>query len=388
MGMNILKEYQGLLVLSWVYGVSFFSVLFMVMSAGRLAYEMGYIALATLPMGLQYTGIMFGAIPVSKVLMRYGARTGFIIMQCVGLLSSILLITTVQTNSFTLLLVSSFLMGVFIASNHQIRYMASDTVSKDKKNIAISAVLASSIVGGFMAGTVANASSALSSTPFLGVFYMHFFMLLLGMLALVLFKIPVNKIIVKDYNVNFSLLKKDGVTATIIITAISYSSMTFLMTAVPIVMNTLDISIFSSNTAIGYHALGMSVPSLFVGYLISKTSAKTMVRVGATIFMLMVYIHLFIPSTVFSLTFGLILLGIGWCSMFISGTTMLTKLLEPQERLQIQGFVDFCVFSLTALGALGAGIILHFFGWQGANMIVFMGAVVVFGLTLTIEKGT
>ena len=384
--MSILKQYQGLFVLSWVYGVNFFSNLFMIMSAGRLAYDMGYIALATLPMGLQYTGIMFGAIPVSKILMIFGVRKGFTLMQLVGILASVLMITAVTVSSFAILLIASFVMGIFIASNHQIRYMASDTVTMDKKSIAVSLILATSIFGGLFASGFANMANGWTDTPFLGIFYAHLFVNTLGLIALLIFKIPVQKIALKNYNINFSLLKKDGVVSAIIIVAFAYSSMAFLMTLVPVLMHKMGINIFQSNTAVGYHALGMSVPSLIVGYIISKTTTKFTILIGAFMFMSMVYLHLFIPTTVFTLSLGLVLLGVGWCAMFVAGTTLITKILTPSERVQIQGFVDFCVFSLTAIGALGAGITLHYIGWQGANVIVFSGTAVIVALTLSIKK--
>ena len=384
--MNILKQYQGLFVLSWVYGVNFFSTLFMIMSAGRLAYDMGYIALATLPMGIQYTGIMFGAIPVSKILMIFGVKKGFSLMQSVGVLASVLMITAVMISSFTILLIASFVMGIFIASNHQIRYMASDTVTMDKKSIAVSIILATSIIGGLFASGFANIANGWTDTPFLGIFYAHLFVNTLGLIALLVFKIPVQKIVVKNYSINFSLLKKDGMISAILILAIAYGSMTFLMTLVPILMHKMDINIFKSNTAVGYHALGMSLPSLIVGYIISKTTAKFTILIGAFVFMSMVYLHIFVPATVFTLSLGLVLLGVGWCAMFVAGTTLVTKILTPSERVQIQGFVDFCVFSLTAVSALSAGIALHYIGWQGANAIVFSGAVIIVVLTLSIKK--
>ena len=384
--MNILKQYQGLLVLSWVYGVNFFSTLFMIMTAGRMAYDMGHIALATLPMGLQYTGIMFGAIPVSKILMIFGVRKGFFLMQLVGILASLLMITAVTMSSFKLLLLASFVMGIFIASNHQIRYMASDTVTRDKKSIAVSFILATSIVGGLFASGFANIANTWSDTPFLGIFYAHLFVNTLGLIALLVFKIPVQKIEVKNYSINFSLLKKDGMIPAIIIVAIAYSSMTFLMTLVPIFMHKININIFQSNSAVGYHALGMSLPSLIVGYIISKTTTKFTILMGALIFMSMVYLHLFVPATVFTLSLGLVLLGVGWCAIFVAGTTLITKILTPSERVQIQGFVDFCVFSLTAVSALSAGIALHYIGWQGANAIVFIGTVIIVAFTLSIKK--
>ncbi len=367
---SILKRYQGLLVLSWVYGLSFFSTLFMIMTAGRFAYELGFITLATLPMGMQYSGIMCGTIPVSKILMRFGVRQGFIIMQIVGLVASCILVISVLLQSFALLLMASFVMGVFISGQHQIRYMASDTVVANQRALAVSTILASSIVGGLFASSIANGADFLTNTPFLGIYITHFVMILFGFIALLMFDIPVNKISIKDYKLDFSLLKRTGVKPAIVIIALGYSSMTFLMTAVPIVMSKMGIDIFTSNKAIGYHALGMALPSLCVGYFIAKTSTHTIVFIGAVLYSTMIFIHLLLEPSIFTLTLGLVLLGIGWCCIFVSGSTMITEILPTSERIKIQGFVDFCVFGLTAIAGLSTGIALYFIGWVGANIVV------------------
>ena len=45
---------------------------------------------------------------------------------------------------------------------------------------------------------------------------------------------------------------------------------------------------------------------------------------------------------------SLMLLGVGWNFMFISGTTMLTETYRPAEKALVQGGNDFLVFAMAA----------------------------------------
>jgi MFS family permease len=61
---------------------------------------------------------------------------------------------------------------------------------------------------------------------------------------------------------------------------------------------------------------------------------------------------------------SMVLLGIGWNFLFVSGTTMLTQTYSDEERFKAQATNDFAVFSTSATASLLAGTLLHAVGWS------------------------
>jgi hypothetical protein len=52
---------------------------------------------------------------------------------------------------------------------------------------------------------------------------------------------------------------------------------------------------------------------------------------------------------------ALVLLGVSWNFAFVGATALLTQSYHPSEQTKVQAFNEGVVFSLIALGSLGAG---------------------------------
>ena len=67
--------------------------------------------------------------------------------------------------------------------------------------------------------------------------------------------------------------------------------------------------------------------------------------------------------------FALVFLGFGWNFLFISGTSLLVLTYKEEEKYRAQGFNDFVVYSVHALGSLSAGILIVLTNWKIMNLI-------------------
>jgi len=144
--------------------------------------------------------------------------------------------------------------------------------------------------------------------------------------------------------------------------------MSFIMTATPISMHVHD---HHSDTATAWviqsHLLGMYVPSLFSGVLISRIG----VRVGMTAGLVLMLACVAIASAGRDLMhywWGLVLLGVGWNLLFVSGTALLTTTYRPAERFRAQAVNEFAVFGTQAAASLLAGPAIYLLGWQTLNL--------------------
>jgi hypothetical protein len=76
---------------------------------------------------------------------------------------------------------------------------------------------------------------------------------------------------------------------------------------------------------------------------------------------------------------ALVLLGVGWNFLFLSGTNLLPRGYAPAERFRVQSLNDFLIFSVQAAVSLGSGWALLQVGWNG---VLWLAAVPVIGFTV------
>jgi MFS family permease len=66
---------------------------------------------------------------------------------------------------------------------------------------------------------------------------------------------------------------------------------------------------------------------------------------------------------------ALVLLGVGWNFLYISGTTLLTQTYRPEERAKAQGANDQAIFVMMAVSSLASGMTVTTVGWERVNLL-------------------
>jgi MFS family permease len=140
------------------------------------------------------------------------------------------------------------------------------------------------------------------------------------------------------------------------------------MTATPISMHVHD-GHSDAQTAwvIQSHLLGMYAPSLFTGALVARIGTRAGMAAGLALLATCVAIDAS-GRALMHYWWGLVLLGVGWNLLFVSGTTLLTTAYRPAERFRAQGLNEFAVFGTQALASLLAGPAIHSLGWASLNL--------------------
>jgi hypothetical protein len=64
----------------------------------------------------------------------------------------------------------------------------------------------------------------------------------------------------------------------------------------------------------------------------------------------------------------MVLVGVGWCFLFVGGTTLLTEAYAPAEKAKTQGMNDLLIYFTMAATSLTSGAILYGFGWNTLNL--------------------
>ena len=342
-------------------------------------------SLSTLPMSISVVGIAIGAIFASKLMSITGRKVGFIVASIGNTLVSILAAYSILIQSFSIYCVANFFLGMGMAFTHQYRFAAAESVSKDKVPRAISIILLGGIVSAFIGPSVANFSKDLFSNHMYIGSYLSLAALTFLPTIFFLFYKNTSKI---ELSFKYSgrsyleLVSQPRFLQAVISSAFGYAIMTFLMTGTPLSMHVIDgISLNKTSIVIQIHVACMFLPSLIAGNLVKKIGHSKMMYVGVGLYFITVVISLFDQSFL-NYMLALVFLGFGWNFLFISGTSLLVLTYKEEEKYRAQGFNDFVVYSVHALGSLSAGVLIVLTNWKIMNLICIPLIIVIILITL------
>ena len=342
-------------------------------------------SLSTLPMSISVVGIAIGAIFASKLMSITGRKIGFIVASIGNTLVSILAAYSIFIQSFSIYCVANFFLGMGMAFTHQYRFAAAESVSKDKVPRAISIILLGGIVSAFIGPSVANFSKDLFSNHMYIGSYLSLAALTFLPTIFFLFYKNTSKI---ELSFKYSgrsyleLVSQPRFLQAVISSAFGYAIMTFLMTGTPLSMHVIEgISLNKTSIVIQIHVACMFLPSLIAGNLVKKIGHSKMMYVGVGLYCITVVISLFDQSFL-NYMLALVFLGFGWNFLFISGTSLLVLTYKEEEKYRAQGFNDFVVYSVHALGSLSAGILIVLTNWKIMNLICIPLIIVIILITL------
>ena len=342
-------------------------------------------SLSTLPMSISVVGIAIGAVIASKLMSITGRKIGFIIASVGNTLVSVLAAYSIFIQSFSLYCFVNFFLGIGMAFTHQYRFAAAESVNKDKVPRAISIILLGGIVSAFIGPSVANFSKDMFNNHMYVGSYLSLAALTFLPTIFFLFYKNTSKI---EISVKYSgrsyleLVSQPRFLQAVISSAFGYAIMTFLMTGTPLSMHVMEgISLNKTSIVIQIHVACMFLPSLIAGNLIKKIGHSKMMYVGVGLYCITVIISLFDQSFL-NYMIALIFLGFGWNFLFISGTSLLVLTYNEEEKYRAQGFNDFVVYSVHALGSLSAGVLIVLTNWKIMNLICIPLIIVIILITL------
>ena len=329
-------------------------------------------SLSTLPISVSIIGIAFGAIIATKLMSLIGRKAGFIIASLVSSAVSILAAFSIMEQNFIMYCIANFFIGIGMAFTHQYRFAAAESVEKSKAPKAISIILLGGIVSAFLGPSLANYSKDIVTTHLYVGSYLSLAILTFIPSIIFLFYKNNSKL---NYNEKSSgrsymeLISQPKFLQAVVASAFGYAIMTFLMTATPISMHVMEkMSLDKTSIVIQFHVAFMFLPSLITGNLIKKYGHNIIMYLGLIMYSVTILIS-FLDQNFYNYLFALIFLGIGWNFLFISGTSLLVLNYKEEEKFKAQGFNDFIVYSIHAIGSLSAGVFLMLTNWKIMNIL-------------------
>ncbi|MDG0979150.1 MAG: MFS transporter [Halieaceae bacterium] len=325
-------------------------------------------SIATLPVSLMILGTALGTIPASRIMQTFGRKTGFIGAAIAAAGAMVLAGIAIEKSLFWLYCIATACTGVTIAFSQQFRFAAAESVSLHRAGLAISLILIGSIGGAFLGPELISQGERFADNAFIGALQAAAGFFCIAAILLACLSLP-ETIAATDQDPAqaprplLEIAQNPYFILAVLSGTVGYGVMTYIMTATPVSMHVHDgHSLTDTAEVIRAHVLGMYVPSLFSGLLITRFGEKPIITLGLIAYAVTLAAA-FAGQQVMHYAVSMILLGVGWNFMFVGGTTLLVSTYRASERFRVQGVNDAAVFGTSAVGSLLAGTLLSSFGW-------------------------
>lgn len=341
--------------------------------------------LATLPIALVVIGVAASTLPTGRLQARFGRRAVFLAYGVLAIGAALLAAGSLAMESFAGYCLATFLMGWSGAAGHQYRFAALELVPAPLAPQATSVLLLGGILAAFVGPEMAVRGRELLATEYAGSYLLLAAGYVAGMILLGFYREQGHFDSV-DHQAGRPLgavVRNPVVILAISSAAVAYGVMTFLMTATPISMHELSgHSLEATKWVIQSHIVGMYLPSMFFGFLFSRLGPRTMLWLGTAGLAGTLAIALTGVEFLHYWT-ALVLLGVGWNFLFLTGTNLLALGHRRSERFRVQSLNDFLTFSVQAMVSLGSGWFLFTLGWQG---LLWAGAFPVLAFVILLTR--
>jgi MFS family permease len=346
---------------------------------------------ATVPLSLGIVMMAATTMPASFLMRRVGRRTGLIIGALIGAGGGVAAAYAIWLADFSAFCAGTMIIGSSMAFTQQYRLAACESVPMEQASRAVSYVLIGSLGAALINPQLALAAQDwFPSAKYAGSFIVVSLLYVAGAIVLTRLKMPA-AVHAQTPGPDDSLgdvVARSNFRMAVFASACAYAVMSFVMTAAPLSMHTLDHHDLQSTTwVIQSHVLAMYLPSLFTGRIILRFGERNVMMAGGA---------LLAGCAIISLTghhmmhywWGLVLLGVGWNLLFVAGTTLLVRSVHGPIRYKALAINEFVVFGSQACASLLAGLAVQQVGWQTLNLLTLpVLAVMVFAASrLTVDR--
>ncbi|MCB0174392.1 MAG: MFS transporter [Anaerolineae bacterium] len=341
------------------------------------------------------------AYPIGRFMNVAGRRRGLTVGHVLGICGALMAGWAVVSESLLFFITGILFIGLAKGVNDLGRYAAAEANVLHRRARALSLVVFGGTVGSITGPTLISSTGNLAesfgfprfSGPFLAA--TAFFVLMMIVVNLFLRPDPLQiaqqlaetepeaAVPVPQEGRSFSQIFWGDHRAKLAIAAMVFGQLTMVlvMTITPVHMTNHHHDIGPISWVIMAHTMGMFGLSFLVGWLVDRLGRIKMIAIGGVI---LIASCLLAPLStgVLWLAMALFLLGLGWNCCFVAGSTLLTDILQPQEKSRVQGLVDTLINVASAIGGFGGGIVFWAIGFTITSQIGVVIALIPLTLVL------
>jgi MFS family permease len=342
-------------------------------------------------------GTALGAYPAGRLMERSGRRLGLTIGFLVGVIGAASGAYAIIGLVPMMLFATYAMMGLSRGALDQGRFAAGDMVTQEHRARTIGWVVLGGTVGGIggplFIGPASRFAASYGLDPLAGPFVAGAILFAIGALMMFVLLRPDPRDIARQLAHSASTTIADttpprtfwqAFQSSNVQTAVAAMVLGQVVMSTVMVMTPLHMTEHLHHTlddvalVIAAHVTGMYATSVVTGRVADRIGHSKTILIGAFLLIVACMFAPFATDTL-RLALALFVLGAGWNFCFVSGSTLLTDSLRPNERPRIQGTNDLIVGLIAAVGTLGSGFAFAAVGYPG---IALAGIALAVGLFL------
>ena len=329
---------------------------------------------ATLPIALTVIGTAASILPATGCMQLLGRKYAFLAFMALGIFACWLASAALEQQSFTLFCIAAVLLGSTNAALQQTRFAAMESVAPEHGPTAASLMMCGGILAAIIGPELAVAGAHLTAVDYQGSYWLAAATVILAAGVLTFYK-PTATVVKQQATTarsSLDIVRNPTFILALSSGAVAFVVMSFVMTGTPISMHhTYGHSLVDTKWVIQSHIAAMFLPSLIAPLLFKKLGIRGMMVAGLACYCATIAIGYF-DISVKGFWMQLVLLGVGWNFLFVSGTALLPRTYEERDKFKGQAINDLTVFTFQALASLSAGWALGLINWQQMLLICLL----------------
>ncbi|ACL39788.1 major facilitator superfamily MFS_1 [Pseudarthrobacter chlorophenolicus A6] len=354
-------------------------------------------------------GAALTALPLAALADRRGRRAGQVAGMLAALAGAILMVLSVVTGVFVLLMLGAAGIGAGTAANLQARFAAVDLADAGHRGRALATVVWAVTIGAVAGPNLiqpgAAVGQALGLPPVAGPFVISSAGLLTAIILVSAGLRPDPLLLARelagpagDAGTATQPRPKPGGRLARGMRAIRGSRMALLAVAAVVGAHAVMVGVMSMTPlhlqhlvegpgaphaghaadggvlviigfTISLHIAGMFALSPVMGWLTDKAGRTETIMLGFATLIAGVAVAGFGQESTAAVAAGLVLLGLGWSASTVAGSTLLAESVKEDARVVVQGVSDMLMGAAGAVGGAASGLVLSGAGYFGLNML-------------------
>ncbi|MFE7108568.1 MFS transporter [Streptomyces sp. NPDC057575] len=340
--------------------------------------------------GFELTASTLGSAVAAAVLAtvadQYGRRRALMSGYLVGAVGASVCVAGAVLSNFWMFVAGMVLYGPAQVAGLQARFAAGDLASEQHRGRAVSVVLWASTIGSIAGPNLSGAAAAVDHALELPALSGNFLFALVGFLIAVVMlgkwlrpdpllearaglPHPAERQKIRRF-APLSTFAAPHARLSLVALSTSHLVMASLMAMTMLHISHSGMSMGWIGFAFSLHLAGMSGFAPVFGWLADRIGRPSTLAVGLLLSLSSFVLLGMSPATVsWSSALGLLLLGLGWSAVMVTGSVLLSESVDPGNRLLAQGFSDTLMLLCGALASAGSGVVVAKFGFPTLNVI-------------------
>ncbi len=370
---------------------------------GVLAARLGGVQVSGFASSASVIGAALLAVPVARLMSRFGRRPGLATAYLIGAVGAGIVVLAAAAGSIWLMLLGMLLFGGGSAANLQARYSAVDLADSGHRARQLSLIVWATTIGAVAAPNFASTADSIlhrSGTPALtGPFIVSIGVFALAAVLLLTFLRPDPLLTAQRLNARADDPPRSTTgqawraimaspDARLAIGAVTTGHLVMVavmsMTPVHIMGGAHDDAdlLRLVGIVLSVHVAGMYAFSPLVGWAADRFGRRAVIVAGVAVLLSACLVAGTAGHGTPRLTAGLLLLGLGWSCMVVSGSTLLSESVPALVRPTAQGLSDLTMGVAAAVGGALAGYVVDLFSYGTLTVVAAIATVPSLALAL------